>query len=236
MRLILFDVDGTLIYSNRAGRAAMVHALEEVFGTAGPVEDYSMAGKTDPLIISELLQAAGVPAHKVENGLSRVYDLMAAQGAAIFPEKGIRPCPGVPELLQALEAREDVLLGLVTGNIEHTAPLKLAAAGIDPAQFVVGAYGSDEKDRNRLPEIAMERARRLTGYPFAGADTVVVGDTPADILCARAANATAVAVATGTHSAATLSAYSPDHLMANLADTETVLRLLLPEKERKGNG
>lgn len=230
MYLLLFDVDGTLIQSNRAGRAAMILALEEVFGTAGPVDAYSMAGKTDPLIISELLQAAGIGAAEVEAKLERVYELMARRGQEIFPEKGIRPCVGVPSLLEELSGRPGVLLGLVTGNVAVTAPLKLAAAGIDPAQFQVGAYGSDEKDRNLLPALAMQRAARLTGRQFEGKDTVVIGDTPADILCARAGCARSLAVATGSHSLETLARYSPDHLLPSLADTEQVLQILLDHK------
>lgn len=236
MRLLLFDVDGTLIHSNRAGRAALVYALEEIFGTAGPADSYQMAGKTDPLIITELLQAAGIPPAEVEPKLERVYELMARRGQTLFWERGIKPCAGVPALLDALQRRDDVLLGLVTGNARVTAPLKLAAAGLDPAQFRVGAFGSDDRDRNRLPALAMRRAAELSGRSVNGADTVVVGDTPADVLSARAGGARAVAVATGGHSADTLAQYNPDHLLENLADTETVLRILLNDREDGSDG
>jgi phosphoglycolate phosphatase-like HAD superfamily hydrolase len=236
MRLLLFDVDGTLIHSNRAGRAAMVHALETLFGTAGPVDGYSMAGKTDPLIISELLQAAGVDPAEVDGKLEQVYELMARRGREIFPGQGIHPCVGVPELLERLEGRPDVLLGLVTGNIAPTAPLKLAAAGIDPAGFRVGAYGSDGKDRNQLPGVAMRRATALTGHHFDGDNTVVIGDTPADILCARSSGSRSLAVATGGHSLDTLARYSPDYLLPSLAPTEKVLRILLEQNGDDNHG
>lgn len=236
MRLLLFDVDGTLIHSNRAGRAALVYALEEIFGTAGPADSYQMAGKTDPLIITELLQAAGISPAEVEPQLERVYELMARRGQTLFWERGIRPCAGVPALLAALQRRDDVLLGLVTGNARATAPLKLAAAGLDPAQFRVGAFGSDDRDRNRLPALAMQRAAELSGRAVNGADTVVVGDTPADVLSARAGGARAVAVATGGHSAATLAQCNPDHLLDNLADTESVLHILLSDREDGSDG
>jgi phosphoglycolate phosphatase-like HAD superfamily hydrolase len=134
-------------------------------------------------------------------------------------------------LLAALSQRQDVLLGLVTGNIKETAPLKLAAAGIDPAQFRLGAYGCDGMDRNQLPAIAMQRATDLTGYSYSGKNTVVIGDTPADILCARAGRATAVAVASGWHATHTLTRYQPDHLLENLSDTHTVLDILLKNSE-----
>jgi phosphoglycolate phosphatase-like HAD superfamily hydrolase len=209
MRLLLFDIDGTLIHSNRAGRAALTLALQEIFGTAGPVDAYLMAGKTDPLIISELMQAAGIPSSEVEARLANVYECMAERGEMLFPQKGITPCTGVRALLRALSSHDEIMLGLVTGNIERAAPLKLAAAGIDPGQFQVGAYGSDAKDRNRLPALAMERASALVGYPVNGS------------------GALAVAVASGSHRAVTLAQYNPDHLLHDLRDTDTVLRLLL---------
>jgi phosphoglycolate phosphatase-like HAD superfamily hydrolase len=105
--------------------------------------------------------------------------------------------------------------------------LKLQEASIDPAQFVVGAYGSDDLDRNQLPLIAMQRAQELTGFQLSGDNTMIIGDTPADILCARAGKATAIAVASGWHSAKTLSRYHPDTLFEDLGDTQNVLQVLL---------
>ncbi|MDX1664232.1 MAG: haloacid dehalogenase-like hydrolase [Candidatus Promineifilaceae bacterium] len=236
MYLLLFDIDGTLIHSNRAGRLTLQRTLEELFETAGPIDDYSMAGKTDPMIISDLLQAAGIARREVENRMDEIYERMAAHGPTLFAERGIRPCSGVPELLAALRARDDVVLGLVTGNIHTTAPLKLAAAGIDPDQFLVGAFGSDASDRNLLPALAMERAGTLHEWLFEGQHTVVIGDTPADILCARAAGATAVAVASGGYSAKTLAQYSPDHLLQDLTDTNAVLDILLATERETHNG
>ncbi|MCI0576515.1 MAG: haloacid dehalogenase-like hydrolase [Chloroflexi bacterium] len=231
MRLLLFDIDGTLIRSVGVGKAAMVYAMEQVFGTAGPVDSYDMAGKTDPLIITDLMTAAGLALADIETGLPAVYELMAEKGRVLFTSDGIAPCTGVPELLAALAGHEDVLLGLLTGNINTTAPLKLAAAGIDPTLFRIGAYGSDAGDRNLLPALALERACQLTGHSFNGQNTVVIGDTPADIACARASGATAVAVATGRYSAGTLADYQPDYLLENLADTLAVLDILLGRAE-----
>ncbi len=226
-RLILFDIDGTLIRSNSAGRAAMAFALTKVCGTAGPLETYHMGGKTDPRIITDLLMAAGCNPEEIQSKLPVIYDLMTAHAFETFPSKGIQVCLGVPELLAALDGREDVVLGLLTGNIVSTAPLKLTAAGLDAGLFRLGAYGSDHMDRNQLPFIAMQRASELTGQPFDGTNTVIVGDTPADILCARAGRATAVAVASGWHAADTLAKYKPDHLLENLGDTDKVLAILL---------
>jgi phosphoglycolate phosphatase-like HAD superfamily hydrolase len=227
MRLLLFDIDGTLIRSHGAGRETLSFALNELFGTAGPIDSYKMSGKTDPRIITDLLMAAGFSQEEITSKLPDVYRLMAAHGRVIFPQRDMQPCPGVLPLLETLRQQPNVLLGLVTGNIDQTAPLKLSAAGIDPAQFRLGSFGSDSLDRNQLPKIAMKRAADLTGFPYAGDNTVVIGDTPADILCARAGRATAVAVASGWHAAHTLARYQPDHLLENLNDTPKVLDILL---------
>ena len=138
-------------------------------------------------------------------------------------------CPGIEELLSVLCDREDVVLGLLTGNAQLTAPLKLLEARIDPAQFIVGAYGSDHFDRNKLPQLAMRRANELTGLHLTGDNTTIIGDTPADIQCARAASAKAVAVATGWHSREELSRCAPDVLFDDFGETEAALQALLTE-------
>jgi phosphoglycolate phosphatase-like HAD superfamily hydrolase len=228
MQLLLFDIDGTLLRSNGAGKSALVRALEDVFGTAGPCENYQMAGKTDPLIISDLMLAAGLSESVIESKLQGVYERMIFHGKAIFAEKAVSPCPGIPQLLQNLIDRPNVLLGLLTGNIEGTAPLKLAAAGIDPAIFRIGAYGSDHKDRNLLPPFALLRAAELTGQAFSGHNTTIIGDTPADIACARTIGARIVAVCSGSYSNPTLTQYQPDFLLENCLNLENTLEALIP--------
>ena len=231
MKLILFDIDGTLIRSHGGGRAALQAALEEIFGTAGPIDTYRMGGKTDIRIITDLLTAAGVEPAKFMPKLTTIYELMVLKAEDVFPDKKMVQCAGIYDLLKALNKREDVVLGLLTGNNHLSAPLKLLAADIDPRQFRVTAYGSDAADRNELPAIAWQRAKELTGYDFDGKNTVIIGDTPADILCARAGLATAVAVASGWHATNTLAQYRPDYLFENLANTEEVLAALLYKRE-----
>jgi phosphoglycolate phosphatase-like HAD superfamily hydrolase len=235
MRLVLFDIDGTLIHVNRGGRAALAAALTELFGTAGPIESYSMAGKTDSRIVRDLLGAAGFSPAQIEARLESVYEEMAWRAPAIFRRHNMLPCPGVPALLSALQQRSDVLLGLLTGNNRITAPLKLQAAGIDPALFTLGAFGCDQADRNRLPEIAMERARALIGEPISPRDTVIVGDTPADIICGRSSGAVTVAVASGGYSSETLASYHPDVLLTSLLDTPAVVAIVTQDAAVEAN-
>ncbi|MEI2612153.1 MAG: HAD hydrolase-like protein [Candidatus Promineifilaceae bacterium] len=224
MKLLLFDIDGTLIHANGAGIQILVRALQDVFGTTGPVDSYDMGGKTDTRIITDLMSAAAIPAPEIQSQLLTVFAQMVTYSQML--EGKVTLCPGVTPLLAALQGRDDVLLGLLTGNTEQMAPLKIAAAGLDPSLFQVGAYGCQHYDRDQLPALAMQRATHLARQPIAGHDTLIIGDTPLDIQCARAGGAKAVAVATGRYSTHTLKQYNPDFLFADLTDTTTILEAL----------
>ena len=225
-RLILFDIDGTLIASNFAGRQVMDHALRDVYGTAGALDGYSFAGKTDLGIISDLLARAGFDQTSIESGLPHLYDVMAQKGDVLFRQDNLVPCPGVERLLAELRADPRIVLGLLTGNIRPTGQQKLRAAGIDPEWFPVAAFGSDAADRAGLFPAAWHRTKKLTGDTFAGHNTVAVGDTPGDVLAARANGALAVAVASGICSMTDLAECRPDYLLPDLSDTERVLNVL----------
>jgi phosphoglycolate phosphatase-like HAD superfamily hydrolase len=225
MLLVLFDIDGTLVHINSAGRATVEYALMELFGTAGPIQQYSFAGKTDLQIIYDLATEAGVPLKDIHAGLPDLFDLMAERGRILFRPEIFAACPGVKELLSRLHQMEDAVLGLQTGNAHTTAPLKLAAAGIDPDQFPVVAYGSESLERRALPIVAWTRAMEISGHRFNGTTTVVIGDTPADIDCAVANGAKSLAVATGTFSSTQLAQHRPDALFADLGDTGSVINL-----------
>ncbi|RIK24131.1 MAG: hydrolase [Anaerolineae bacterium] len=227
MRLILFDIDGTLVSSSRTGRKALGQALREVFGTDGELDTYEFAGKTDRRIVHDLLTAEGLSVSEIEARLPELDERMAAAGRELFTPDTVRPCPGVDLLLEALRRRPDVVLALLTGNIRHTAPLKLAAAGIDPTQFRAGAFGSDSLDRNELFDIAIERVRLSTGLHFPTDNVIIVGDTPADIRCARSGGGRVVAVATGPYPAEALNRHEPDFLFSDLSDTDSVLQAML---------
>ncbi len=227
MRLILFDIDGTLVSSSRTGRKALGQALREVFGTDGELDTYEFAGKTDRRIVHDLLTAEGLSVSEIEARLPELDERMAAVGRELFTPDTVRPCPGVDLLLEALRRRPGVVLALLTGNIRHTAPLKLAAAGIDPTQFRAGAFGSDSLDRNELFDIAIERVRLSTGLHFPTDNVIIVGDTPADIRCARSGGGRVVAVATGPYPAEALNRHEPDFLFSDLSDTDSVLQAML---------
>ncbi|MEP0775003.1 MAG: HAD hydrolase-like protein [Acidobacteriota bacterium] len=224
-RLILFDIDGTLISTGgRAGRA-LLRALRDTYGVDPQVDGYSFSGKTDPQIVRELLTASGVPAATIEEHRSRALARYLEYLEKELPPGSVQLLPGVQAVLDALAVTPGVCLGLLTGNIARGAALKLRAAGLD-GFFGFGAFGSDAEDRNLLVPIARERARRATGLQFAEADTVVVGDAEADIRCARAGRARAVAVATGWTPRQVLAALKPDVVLDSLAAPDALAAIL----------
>ena len=226
MRLFLFDVDGTLVSARGAGRRAMGRALEAVYGLTGPIGSYDFRGKTDPQIVFDLMGAAGVPPSLVAERLERFYErYLEDLRDEIRRAGGVEVMPGVSELVRRLGERGDAVLGLLTGNIEAGARIKLEPTGLLP-HFRVGAYGSDEADRAKLPALAALRAQSLAGEPLAPERVVVIGDTPLDIACARAFGARAVSVATGGHRLEELAAHRPDFLFADFADVAAVLGAL----------
>lgn len=225
-KLILFDIDGTLLSSDGAGKRAIRSALLAEAGTAGPIDDgYRLDGKTDPQIVRELLAAAGHP-HADDVGrvaaVCRRYVKLLGDELAASAGKS-RTYPGVPALLDLIERRADAVLGLLTGNLAEGAALKLRAVGLDPARFRVAAYGSDAAERVRLPAIAAERAKTLLGRTVTGCDLVIVGDTPADMTCGAALGARAIGVATGRYAVADLVAAGAFAAFASFADPAPVL-------------
>ena len=182
-RLVLFDIDGTLLLTQGAGRRAIARALMGEVADSAAFDQVRFDGKTDPQIVVELLTAAGHPdpanSERVRSLCRRYADCLREE----LHETGWRThlMPGVPGLLDRLEQQTSVVLGLLTGNIADGASLKLLAGGIDPARFPVGAYGSDSAQRSDLPAIAASRAVPHFGREPQGEEIVIIGDTPADM-------------------------------------------------------
>lgn len=225
-RLVLFDIDGTLLSAAGASAAALREALLAHFGSTGPLEDYDYSGKTDPQIVRELMRGAGFEDAVIDERMGEVLALYLRLIAERLRPEHVRPKPGVVDLVLALARDPRVTLGLLTGNLEPGARLKVEPLGLNH-HFPFGAFGSDHEDRYRLPPVAVERARAHTGNVFAGKRVVIVGDSIHDVRCGRSLGVRAVAVATGMTSVDTLLAEEPDALLADCADLEEGLRAVL---------
>jgi phosphoglycolate phosphatase-like HAD superfamily hydrolase len=226
VRLFLFDVDGTLVTARGAGRAAIGRALAKIYGTTGPIETYDFRGRTDPRIVLDLMRDAGVPDATIGE---RLDACLTAYVAELTDEIGdgsrVQVMPGVADLVRALARRDDAVVGLLTGNVEGGARVKLAPTGLWD-HFRVGAFGSDDIDRRKLPAVACGRARAVMGREFPFDRVTIIGDTPLDVDCARACGAVAVAVATGYHAHDELAACDPDHLFVDFSDVGATLSAL----------
>lgn len=225
--LVLFDIDGTMLLAHGAGRRSVHLAMLDIFGATGP-HAHPFDGKTDPQIVRELGTMAGIADDiihaKMDAALDKYYEYLEADITGA-PDT-VELLPGVHELLDALDLREDVMLGLLTGNIEAGASLKLRAVDIEPERFVVGAYGSDAASRPALPAIAQKRATALLGDHLPGSRIVIIGDTPHDLTCGREIGAHAIGVETGRFRAADLQPYHPLAVFADLTDTALVVNTI----------
>ncbi len=226
-RLVLFDIDGTLLSAGGAGARAVRDAMLEVYGETGQIGGYNMGGRTDPQIVRELLTAVGYSVEDVEARLDALWERYIHNLRREIGQARITPFPGVAELLDRLERSGDpTVLGLLTGNVMEGARLKVDAAGLGFDRFRVGAYGSDHWQRPELPAVAARRAREATGIDFGGKEIVIIGDTPFDIQCGASLGVRTVAVATGSHPPEELAEHGPDHLFADLSDTDAVWQAL----------
>jgi phosphoglycolate phosphatase len=228
MRLILFDIDGTLLREGLAPKIAFARALRETYNTSGPVQNFRFAGMTDPQCVTEIMRLAGVREDVIrerrDECLRRYVDHLAVE---MQNRDGARLFPGVRELLERLNKLDSVLVGLLTGNILRGAQLKLRRWNLE-SYFRFGAFGDDHEDRSVLAQIALDKARALVGKPIAGSETTVVGDTPRDVTCARAIGARVVIVATGQVDRSELSASGPDVLLDSFENHDAALRAMFP--------
>ena len=222
-RLILFDIDGTLLRADGAGKRAVRDALVAVFGTTGPIGEYSFAGRTDPEIVRDLLRAGGIEDGTIDAGLPELWRRYVENLEREIRTVEVRPLPGVAPLLERIEgAGEPLVPGLLTGNVREGARIKLEAAGLGFDRFRVGAFGSDHAHRPELPAIAARRAREAVGLEFAGKEIVIIGDTPLDVACGAHLGVRTIAVATGKHPFDELAACGPDHVFRDLGDVDAV--------------
>jgi phosphoglycolate phosphatase-like HAD superfamily hydrolase len=225
-KLLLFDIDGTLVLTGGAGLRAMTRACQDILGHADALDGIPVAGRTDCIILHDTLARLGRQLDQELFHQLRDRYVTYLRDEITQPGRGFNGAlPGVPDLLDTLHPREDVFLALLTGNFEAGARIKLERFDLW-RYFRCGAYGDDAADRNHLVPVAVERAAACGVPPITAADVLVVGDTPHDVACAKAAGATAVGVATGGYTADELRACGATIVFDTLRDTGRVLDTL----------
>ena len=229
MKVILFDIDGTLMLTGGAGRRGMTRAFESAFQVENALDGLKLSGMTDRKIFHNACDQAGIEYTEAgEQHFKEMYTrFLQEEIERANPEKKLMP--GIPGLLDDLRPYPEVHLGLLTGNYRQTAKIKLAAFGLD-VYFEFGAFGDDDEDRNRLLPFALQRLTERIGKPLNGAAMWVIGDTPQDVECARPHGAKALAVATGGYSEAVLARANPDVLLPNLQNRREVLKAIMESR------
>lgn len=224
--LVLFDIDGTLLISGGAGERALIRAVNERFSTQEGLKSIELAGRTDSGIAREILRKFNQEA--TPENIASLLEAYLVYLEEFLPLAPGRLLPGIVPLLEALTREPEIALGLLTGNIERGARLKLVHYGVWK-YFDFGAYADDHHDRNELGHFARRRALEKHGIDFPSERIFVLGDTPHDVACARAIGAKAVAIATGGSSREALAACNPDYLVADLSDLSAVLSIFEEE-------
>src|SRR5262245_9372424 len=218
VRLILFDIDGTLIRTGGAGVKAFERTFASEFKIPRATERLNFSGRTDPSLVRECFHAQGIAA--TSQNFARFFDTYVFWLQQLLHELNGQTCPGVRKLISDFEKiSHPPLLGLLTGNIRLGAEIKLRHYDLWDS-FRSGAFGDDHEDRNRLAAIALDRGSRLLGQKLRGEEILVIGDTPRDIECARAVNARVLAVGTGSYTCEQLSEHRPTWLLETLEDVD----------------
>lgn len=223
MKILLFDIDGTLIDSGGAGKLAMESAMASIFGVTEIKQKIPYAGRTDKAISYDLMRGHGVDV--TADNLERFLNSYLEHLPTCLKERPGKTLPGVVPLLQALTTRQDVCMGILTGNIAAGAARKLSHFQLNH-YFGWGGFADNLSERNEVAKVARTVAQTQLGRPLGEDDSVwVIGDTPHDVTCARAIEANVLAVATGTHTVSQLSESRPDHVLADLTNLDEVLAL-----------
>lgn len=219
MKLILFDIDGTLLTIKGLDKTAVAQGIERALGRPVSFDGISFSGKTDPQIFREIVMAevarGGDVGENHEDAIVSTLEAYKEAARGFLPTADVRALPAVNDLVQQFHDDADVQLGLVTGNVEEMAYLKLSQIDLD-GYFPFGAFGSDSEERNELPPFALQRAISHTGCAFVGKDVVVIGDTPMDIECGKVIGATTIGVATGHFTTDELAEHEPDVVLETL--------------------
>ncbi|PKL17844.1 MAG: hydrolase [Spirochaetae bacterium HGW-Spirochaetae-5] len=225
MKAVLFDIDGTILNCNSAGKAALIKATLDVFGTIGRMDKIDFQGKTDPLILKESLSIMGFSDQDIEEKSDMLKEKYFSYLQNYIKTYGVTVYPGIKEILLSLSERDDIMLGLLTGNFTESAKIKLSSHDLNK-YFKFGVYGDDAPIRNLLPEKAQKRMTELFDINIDFKDTIIIGDTIYDVRCAKYSGAVSIAVGTGWSTPEILQNENPDFYFDNLSDIDQFMKII----------
>lgn len=225
-KLVLFDIDGTLVRVRGVSRQSLIDALREAFGAEGDATTRDFAGKLDSVIIRETMRSAGLSDAQIDEGFENAKRAYIRNFKARVRKEHIEVMTGVYELLERLAGEPNAVLALLTGNFEESGRHKLALPNLND-YFAFGAFADDAPTRNELPPIAVERAFKRVGIRFSGKDVVIIGDTEHDVRCAQVLDSKCVAVATGQCGVERLRALKPDYVFENFANVDAAFDAIM---------
>ena len=225
-KVILFDIDGTLLKCNGAGKESLIQATKEIFNISGSMVEINFQGKTDLWILSQSLLNHGVTKKEIENNLQNLKNKYFSYLKINLKKSNPVLLEGVNDLLEILHNHEQIHLGLLTGNFKESAYIKTGHFNIDH-YFQTGAFGDDNENRNNLPAVAKKRFENSINETLSFNDLYIIGDTIFDIECAKNANAKSVAVCTGWTAKDELQAENPDLLIENFSNIEKLYKFIL---------
>ena len=225
IKAVLFDIDGTILNCNKAGRSALIKATVDTFGTVGKMEAVDFQGKTDPSILIESLSIMGFSDKDIADKSHMLKEKYFHYLEESIHKYEVIVYPGIKDILLKLSDREDIILGLLTGNFTESAKIKLSSHDLNRF-FKFGAFGDDAPIRNLLPEVAQKKISELYNLQIDFKDTIIIGDTIYDVRCAKYAGAVSIAVGTGWGEPETLKKENPDYYFDNLSDIDEFMKIL----------
>lgn len=225
IKTVLFDIDGTILNCNSAGRASLIEATKEVFGTIGRMDKLDFQGKTDPLILQESLEIMGFSQKDIEEKTGDLKERYFHHLAENIHKYEVILFPGVKEILEKLSEKKNIFLGLLTGNFKRSARIKLDSHNLNHF-FDFGAFGDDAPLRNLLPQVARTRVEEKYMRDVDFSDTYIIGDTIYDVRCAKYAGAVSIAVGTGWGTTDRLLEEKPDYFFEDLKDINLFMNIL----------
>ncbi|MCL1833551.1 MAG: HAD hydrolase-like protein [Leptospirales bacterium] len=224
-KAVLFDIDGTILNCNRAGRSALIKAAIDTFGTMGKMEIVDFQGKTDPTILQESLSIMGFSNKDIDDKSHILKEKYFYYLKESIKKHEVIVLPGIEDILLKLSEREDILLGLLTGNFTESAAIKLSSHDLNKF-FKFGVFGDDAPIRDLLPEAAQRRILKLYNIKIDFKNTIIIGDTIYDVRCAKYSGAVSIAVGTGWGDPEELKKEKPDYYFDDLSNIDKFMKIL----------